>query len=186
MKAHQLEERNIRLLIGEQRRLQQAKLLKRDAIIDIQAHFFNALQHLYSWPIDRLIFASIDKVRAYWTKHLNEAQRLAYRAETIDPNHHGHLRYDIMSEIVKLESCRINDFLAHSDHLRNLINNEDTGIEDETMLDDTLLSHFDQVQTNVILDITPTWIMEARRPPLTWYACFAATIYYKTQATYST
>jgi hypothetical protein len=169
VKARSLEERNIRLLIDDQRRLQRAKLSKRDAIIEIQALFFNALRHLYTWPLDRLTFASIDKVRAYWTKHLTEAQRLAYRAETIDPNHFGHLRYDIMIEIVKLENYRINDFLAHFDHIRNLIKSDDASMDDETLLDDTILANFDWIQTNVILDVTPQWIEEARRPPLTWY-----------------
>ena len=39
LKATSLEERNIKLLIGEQRRLHNAKMLKRDALIDVQAQF---------------------------------------------------------------------------------------------------------------------------------------------------
>jgi hypothetical protein len=171
--VNNLEKRNIRLLIGEQRRSQHAKIAKRDAIIDVQAQFFDNLRQLYTWPLDQLTFAQTSQVRTFWESHLNNARRCAYRAETIDPNHYGHLRYDIMCEIVKLETRRLNEFLSTFDHYRDLIYTNDITKEDESNCDDIMLSYFDQTQTNVILAITPSWIEEARRPPLTWYGFLA-------------
>ena len=170
VKVRSLEERNIRLLIGEQRKLQAAKLIKHDAIIETQAQFFDALRRLYTWPLDQLTLAPISEVRTFWDASLLQARRCAYRAGKIDPNHCGHLRYDIMCEIVKLEHFRINEFVSTFEHFRDLIYTGDITAADENYCDDTMLSYLDPVQTNVILDITPTWIEETRRPPLTWYS----------------
>jgi hypothetical protein len=78
-----------------------------------------------------------------------------------------------MCEIVKLETRRLNEFLSTFDRDRALIYTKDITDADESYCDDTMLSHFDQTQTNVILVITPQWIEEARRPPLTWYGFLA-------------
>ena len=166
--ASLLEESNIRLLIGEQRRIHTAKLHKRDAIVEVQTQFFSALRKLYTWPLDSLVLANIIEVREFWELQLDNARNLAYRAETIDPNHYGQLRYDIMAEIVKLETSRIEEFLAAFAHYHDLMLTGD--ISDEFQCDDQMLTFFDPVQTNVILAIPPQWIEETRRPPLTWYA----------------
>ena len=75
-----------------------------------------------------------------------------------------------MCEIVKLENFRINEFVATFEHFRDIIYTGDITAADENYCDDTMLSYLDPVQTNVILDTTPTWIEETRRPPLTWYS----------------
>ena len=144
-------------------------MIKRDALVEVQAQFFDHLKHLYTWPLDNLTFAHASKAREFWALHLREAERCAYRAENIDPNHYGHLRYDIMCEIVNLETQRIKEFLTTFNHYGDLIYTNDVTVDDETYCDNTLLSYFDQVQTNVVLKITPPWDIEARRPPLTWY-----------------
>jgi hypothetical protein len=163
-----LEQRNIKLLIGEQRLRHQAKLHKRDAIIAVQTQFFSALRNLYTWPLDSLIMANIIEVRDFWELQLQTAKNCSYRAETIDPNHYGELRYDIMAEIVKLESIRITEFLETFQHFHDLMHDGD--ITDELRCDDQMLAFFTPTQTNVILAIPPQWIEETRRPPLTWYA----------------
>ena len=112
--------------------------------------------------------ADITEVRVFWELQLLTAKQCAYRAETIDPNHYGELRYDIMAEIVKLESCRITEFLAAFEHYQGFIRSGN--ITDEQECDNHILPFFDPTQTNVIQAITPRWIAEARRPPLTWYA----------------
>jgi hypothetical protein len=82
--------------------------------------FFDALHQLCTWSVHNLTFASTIDLYDAWNVNLTEARRCAlYRAETIDPNHHGHLRYDIMCEIVKLESHRIQDFLDSFDHSKH-------------------------------------------------------------------
>jgi hypothetical protein len=163
-----LEQDNIKQLIGEQRLRHQAKMHKRDAIIAVQSQFFAALRNLYTWPLDSLILANIIEVRDFWELQLQTARQCSYRAETIDPNHYGELRYDIMAEIVKLESCRIADFLAAFQHHHNFMHDGD--VTDALRCDNQMLSFFDPIQTNVILAIPPQWVEEARRPPLTWYA----------------
>ena len=168
-KMQSTEDRNIRLLIDQQRRDNKAKLIKRDAIISVQADFFYALEKLYTWPLNQLTFGQTKEVREFWSSYLHEAQRCAYRAENIDPNHYDHLRYDIMCEIVKLETLRLDEFLSKFDHFRQLIYTDDITEADENYCDDTMLSFFYQVQTNVILNLMPIWIAESKRPPLTWY-----------------
>jgi hypothetical protein len=118
--------------------------------------------------LDSLILADIIEVRDFWELQLQTAKQCSYRAETIDPNHYGELRYDIMAEIVKLESCRITEFLAAFQHYHDFMHSGDTSNELEC--DNQMLLFFDPTQTNVILSITPKWIEEAHRPPLTWYA----------------
>ena len=168
-KERKTEEHNIRILIAAQRRQQQAKLHKRDALVEVNAEFFNALEHVYSWPTNRLIFACATELRKYWTTHLETARRCAYRAENIDPDNHGQIRYDIMVEIVKLETIRIEEFILAFSLFRSFLQENDMSETDETFLDDRMLSYFNPVQCNVIMDITPQWIEQARRPPLTWY-----------------
>ena len=163
-----LEQANIKALISAQRSRKMAQHAKRDAIIAVQEQFFTALKNLYSWPADSLILADINEVRNFWEHQLLTAKQCAYRAETIDPNHYGELRYDIMAEIVKLESCRITEFLEALQHYQGFINSGD--MTDERECDNVILSFLDQTQTNVIHDTTPQWISDARRPPLTWYA----------------
>ena len=163
-----LEQHNIKALIGAQRTRHQAQMAKRDAIVDVQSQFFTALRNMYTWPLDSLILADIVEVREFWQLQLLTAKQCSYRAETIDPNHYGELRYDIMAEIVKLESCRITEFLTAFEHYQDFVKNGN--ITDEIDCDNQMLSFFDPTQTNVILAITPRWIEEARRPPLTWYA----------------
>jgi hypothetical protein len=167
-KARPLEELNIRHLIGQQRRLQAAKLIKHDAIVETQAQFFTALRNLYTWPLDQLTLAPISEVRTFWDANLLQAKQCAIRAEKIDPNHFGQLRYDIMYEVVLLESYRVEDFMETFTHYRNLIGTVKP--EEETYCDDTMLSFFDEVQMNIIMDLTPTWIEDNKRPPLTWYS----------------
>ena len=96
------------------------------------------------------------------------SEKLLLPSETIDPNHYGELRYDIMAEIVKLESIRITEFLETFQHFHDLMHDGD--ITDELRCDDQMLAFFTPIQTNVILAIPPQWIEETRRPPLTWYA----------------
>ena len=124
---------------------------------------------MYSWPTNRLIFACADELREYWATHLEAARRCAYRAENIDPDNHGQIRYDIMVEIVKLESIRIEEFLLAFTLFRSYLQANDMSETEEIFLDNRMLSYFNPVQCNVIMDITPHWIEEARRPPLTWY-----------------
>jgi hypothetical protein len=163
-----LEQSNIKLLIGEQRLRHQAKLRKHDAIVAVQTQFFTALRNLYTWPMDSLILANIMEVKDFWELQLHNAQNCSYKAETIDPNHHGELRYDIMAEIVNLESIRINDFMQTFQHYHSAMHQEGS-IIDEFKCDNEMLKHFDPIQSNVIMDIPPQWIEESRRPPLTWY-----------------
>jgi hypothetical protein len=163
-----MEQANIKALISAQRNRQQAQMAKRDAILTVQEQIFTALRNLYTWPVDSLIMADINEVRDFWEHQLLTAKQYSYRAETIDPNHYGELRYDIMAEIVKLESCRITEFLAALEHYQGFIQSGD--LTDERECDNIILSFLDHTQTNVIQDITPRWIAEARRPPLTWYA----------------
>jgi hypothetical protein len=163
-----LEQSNIKLLIGAQRVRHQAKLHKRDAVIAVQTQFFTALRNLYTWPMDSLILANIIEVKDFWNLQLQTARTCSYKAETIDPNHHGELRYDIMAEIVKLESIRINDFMHTFQHYHDEMHQEGD-ITDHFRCDNEMLAHFDTIQANVILDIPPQWVEESRRPPLTWY-----------------
>jgi hypothetical protein len=163
-----LEQSNIKQLIGVQRVRHQAKLHKRDAIIAVQTQFFTALRNLYSWPMDSLILANIAEVKDFWDLHLQIARTCSYKAETIDPNQHGELRYDIMAEIVKLESIRIRDFM-HTFQKYHRAVQQDGDITDHFRCDNEMLAHFDTIQSNVILDIPPQWVEESRRPPLTWY-----------------
>ena len=145
-----------------------AQHAKRDAIIAVQEQFFTTLKNLYSWPADSLIMADMNEVLNFWEHQLLTAKQCAYRAETIDPNHYGELRYDIMAEIVKLESCRIHEFVEALRHYQDFIKSGD--MTDERACDNVILSFLDETQTNVIHDTTPKWISDARRPPLTWYA----------------
>ena len=135
-----LEESNIKLLI-EQRKMRQARLTKRDAIIAVQMQFFAALRKLYTWPMDSLIMANIIEVRDFWELQLNTARQCSHKAETIDPNHYGNLRYDIMAEIVKLEHSRIDEFLAAFEHYHALMQTGD--FTDEFRSDDHMLTFFD-------------------------------------------
>ena len=136
-----VEQENIKKLIGAQRSRQQAQIAKRDAIIAVQSQFFTALRNLYTWPLDSLILANIIEVRDFWELQLQTAKQCSYRAETIDPNHYGELRYDIMAEIVKLESCRITEFLAAFQHYHDFMHSGDTSNELEC--DNQMLSFFD-------------------------------------------
>ena len=110
--------------------------------------------------MDSLILANIIEVRDFWELQLQTARQCSYRAETIDPNHYGELRYDIMAEIVKLESCRISEFLAAFQHYHDLMHTGD--VTDELRCDNQMLSFFDPIQTNVILAIPPQWVEETR------------------------
>ena len=118
--------------------------------------------------MDSLILANIIEVKDFWNLQLQTARTCSYKAETIDPNHNGELRYDIMAEIVKLESIRINDFMHTFQHYHDAMHQEGD-ITDHFRCDNEMLAHFDTIQANVILDIPPQWIEESRRPPLTWY-----------------
>jgi hypothetical protein len=149
--------------------MQTSRLVKRDALVAVNTEFFNALEHVYTWPSSRLIFACADELRDYWEAHLETARRCAYRAENIDPDNHGQIRYDIMVEIVKLETIRIEEFLSAFLQFRTFLQDNDMSETDETFPDDRMLSYFNPIQCNVIMDIIPNWIEEARRPPLTWY-----------------
>jgi hypothetical protein len=160
--------RQLRTMIRNEQRHREAKLAQRDAIVNVQAQFFDALEYLYKWPLDQLTFASSIQLLDAWSVHLNEARRCAYRAETIDPNHFGHLRYDIMSEIVMLETRRIEEFLQSFDHYKAIICDDITA-DDETYCDAEMIYYLNDVETNVVLDVIPQWVTEARRPPLTWY-----------------
>ena len=171
-KEHSLARRNVRKILRDDQRSQHAFLATRDAVINVQAQFFDALRHLYTWPLKQLTFGITAEARDHWAHHLEEARKCAYRSETIDPNYPGPLRYDIMLEIINLETRRINEFLSAFDHYSALINTHDINEEDqddESYCDQTLLSYLDQIQTNVVLSIPPKWIEDARRPPLTWY-----------------
>jgi hypothetical protein len=108
-KAHTAAERQVRVILRNER-YQQHFLAKREAVIDVQTQFFSALRHLYTWPMDQLTFAATDEVRDHWYGNLEEARKCAYRAESIDPNYSGPIRYDTMCEIVRLENQRINEF----------------------------------------------------------------------------
>jgi hypothetical protein len=146
------------------------QLAKRDAIIDLQTKFFRALRAIYNWPLEQLTFSPTPRLREAWEKHLDIARRCAYRTETIEPDHAGEMRYDIMIEIVKLETKRVEDFLSTFDHYRNIIYDQYVTDDDENYCNDTMLSYLDQQQVNVAISKTPHWIEEERRPPLTWYA----------------
>ena len=171
-KAHSTAQRKVRKLLRLEQRSEHAFLAKRDAIINVQAQFFDAMRHLYTWPFRQLTFALITDARDHWAANLEEARKCAYRAETIDPNYPGQLRYDIMIEIISLETRRINEFLATFNHYQTLIHTNDINEhdpKDEEYCDQTMLSYLDQIQTNVVLSKPPRWIAEERRPPLTWY-----------------
>jgi hypothetical protein len=71
--------------------------------------------------------------------------------ETIDPNHFGHLRYDIMSEIVMLETRRIEEFLQSFDHYKAIICDDDIIEDDETYCDAEMIYYLNDVETNVVL-----------------------------------
>jgi hypothetical protein len=162
-----LEQSNIKLLIGEQRIRHEAKLRKHDAMVVVEKQFFTALRNLYTWPMNSLILANIQEVQEFWELHLTKARNCSYKAETIDPNG-GVLRYDIMFEIVNLESIRIGDFMNTFQKYHRTVQ-QDGDITDHSRCDNEMLAHFDTIQANVILDIAPLWVMESRRPPLTWY-----------------
>ena len=112
------DDRNIRLLISDQQRFRQAKMTKRDALAKTQAAFFDAIQYLYTWPSEHLAFATGVDIRDFWEQHLDTARKCAYKAETIDPNQSGSIRYDIMAEIVQLEKRRLNGFLTKFKYLQ--------------------------------------------------------------------
>jgi hypothetical protein len=156
-------------MIRTEQRHRAAKLAQRDAIVTVQAQFFDAIEQLYKWPADKLTFASSIDLLDAWSVNLTEARRCAYRAETIDPNHFGHLHYAIMSEIVMLESRRIQEFLQSFDHYKAIICDDDIIDDDENYCNAEMLSYLNQIETNVVLDLVPQWVTEARRPPLTWY-----------------
>ena len=78
----------------------------RDALAKTQAAFFDAIQYLYTWPSEQLAFATGMDIRDFWETHLDTVKQCAYKAETIDPNQPGSIRYDIMAEIVQLEERR--------------------------------------------------------------------------------
>ena len=78
-----------------------------------------------------------------------------------------------MCEIVKLETRRLNEFLSTFDRYRDLTYTKDITDADESYCDDTMLSHFDQTQTNAILAIAPQWVEKPRQPPLTCYEFLA-------------
>jgi hypothetical protein len=168
-KTSSLEERNIRMLIEDVHRINKNRVIKRDALLEVQAHFFDHLEQLYTWPLDNFTFAQASKAQEYWDRHLREAERCAYRAETIDPDHYGHLRYDVMCEIVNLESKRIREFMTSFHHYREMIYADAVQMDNETYCDDIFLSYLDKIQSNVIQKVIPAWVTEARRPPLTWY-----------------
>ena len=168
-KQHSIAQRNVRKILRADQRSQHAFLATRDAVINVQAEFFDALQHLYTWPLKQLCFGITAEVRDHWVHHLEEARKCAYRSETIDPNHPGPLRYDIMLEIINLETRRIEEFLYDFDHYSAIINRYDMTEDDESYCDQTLLTYLDQIQKNVVHSILPKWVEEARRPPLTWY-----------------
>ena len=71
------------------------------------------------------MLANIIEVREFWELQLDNARNLAYKAETIDPNHYGQLRYDLMAEIVKLETSRVTEFLAAFAHYHDLMHTGD-------------------------------------------------------------
>ena len=149
-------------------RIHKNRVIKRDAIIEVQAHFFEHLEQLYTWPLDTFTFAQASKAQVYWSHHLREAERCAYRAETIDPDHYGDLRYDVMCEIVNLEFKRIKEFMTSFHHYHEMIYADAVHTTKHTVTT-FFLSYLDNIQSNVIRKIIPTWITETRRPPLTWY-----------------
>jgi hypothetical protein len=164
-----MEEHNMRILLEDVSRLHKNRVIKRDAIIEVQAHFFEHMEQLYTWPLDTFTFAQAAKAQDYWTHHIREAERCAYRAETIDPDHYGDLRYDVMCEIVILETRRIKEFMTAFHHYREMIYADAVHMENESYCDNIFLSYLDDIQSNVIRKIIPAWITETRRPPLTWY-----------------
>ena len=83
------------------------------------------------------------KVRNHWFTHIEDARKCAYRAETIDPDYPGQMRYDLMIEIVNLETRRINDFLSAFDHYRSIIYSPDITEDDESYCDQTMISYLD-------------------------------------------
>ena len=88
-----------------------------------------------------------------------------------------------MVEIVKLETDRLNEFLATFDHYQSLIHTADITDDDEQYCDNTMLSYFNKIQTNVVLGIIPQWITEARRPPLTWYGFLSKSTPFQAEST---
>ena len=137
-----------------------------------QAAFFDAIQYLYTWPSEHLAFATGMDIRDFWETHLDTAKQCAYKAETIDPNQPGSIRYDIMAEIVQLEERRLNGFLSKFEFLQEDICNETANLE-EKECDDHMIARFNDIETDVILSILPPWIEETKRPPLTWYSFLA-------------
>jgi hypothetical protein len=123
--------------------------------------------------MEKLTFAEPDELRDHWYQHLEDARKCAYRAESIDPNYSGPIRYDTMCEIVTLENRRINDFLSTFEHYREIIYTEDITDNDEGYCDQTMLAYLDPTQTDVALSRPPQWIEQAKRPPLTWYGFLA-------------
>jgi hypothetical protein len=172
-KAHQAE-RKIRTILQHHHQDQEL-LAKRDAVIDVQTDFFSALRKLYTWPLDSVTFANSADAGKSWDKNLTTARQCAYRAENIDPHYSGHMRYDIMCEIVQLETKRIQEFIATFDHYQDLLYDTEITDTDESYCDDLMLSYLDENQSDVIKCIPPTWIEEARRPPLTWYGFLCPT-----------
>jgi hypothetical protein len=174
-KAHSGAERQIRVILRNER-FQQHFLAKREAVIDVQTKFFCALRRLHTWPLEKLTYADPDELRDHWYQQLEVARKCAYRAESIDPNYSGPIRYDTMCEIVTLENQRINDFLTDFEHYRELIlrsNNEDMTDNDEGYCDQTMLAYLKPRQVDVALSRPPQWIEQAKRPPLTWYGFLA-------------
>jgi hypothetical protein len=163
------DRRNIQFLISDQHRNHNAKMAKRDALVKTQAAFFDAIQYLYTWPSEHLAFATGIHVKDFWEHHLDAARQCAYKAETIDPNQSGSIRYDIMAEIVKLEEHRLNGFLTKFENLQQELCNENDNL-DEKECDQHMIDRLNDIETDVILSVLPKWIAETRRPPLTWYS----------------
>ena len=151
------DRRNIQLLISDQHRNHNAKMQKRDALVKTQAAFFDAIQYLYTWPSEHLAFATGIDIKDFWEHHLDAARQCAYKAETIDPNQSGTFRYEIMAEIVKLEERRLNGFLTKFENLQQEICNKNANLEEKEG-DDHMIDRLNDVETDVILSVLPTWI----------------------------
>ena len=61
------------------------------------------------------------------------------------------MRYDIMIEIVKLETRRVEEFLTAFDCFRTLIYDGHITAADENYCDATMISYLDPIQTNVAI-----------------------------------
>ena len=112
---------------------------------------FRALRGLYNWSLTQLTFSPTHEVRLAWELQLEIARKCAYRSENIDPDHNGTMRYDIMIEIVKLETRRVEEFLTAFDCFRTLIYDGHITAADENYCDATMISYLDPIQTNVAI-----------------------------------